>query len=129
MRNIAREAAFKIVFAGLFDTAPDDRFRAALYKKEELDEEDRVFAERIVKLYDEHREELHARLAAQVTGFAEHRIYPVDKAAMLVALTEMTYCEDVPKVVAVSEATAIARKYSTETSAGFVNGVLGGFLK
>ena len=47
---------------------------------------------------------------------------------MLVALAEILYCQDVPPVVSVSEAAALARKYSTENSAGFVNGVLGGFI-
>ena len=47
---------------------------------------------------------------------------------MLVALAEIRYLDDVPPVVSVSEATAIARKYSTEKSADFVNGVLGGFI-
>ena len=47
---------------------------------------------------------------------------------MLVALAEIKYCDDVPPVVSVSEATAIAKKYSAENSAAFVNGVLGGII-
>ena len=48
--------------------------------------------------------------------------------ALLLALAEIRYLDDVPPVVSVSEATALARKYSTERSADFVNGVLGGII-
>ncbi|MDE5547411.1 MAG: transcription antitermination protein NusB, partial [Clostridia bacterium] len=67
-------------------------------------------------------------IAEQVTHFAEYRIYPADKALMLIALTEIKYFDDIPNVVSVNEATALARTYSTENSADFVNGVLGGFI-
>ena len=60
--------------------------------------------------------------------FAEYRIYAVDKALLLVSLAEIKYFDDIPPVVSVSEATALAKKYSTEKSTDFVNGVLGGFI-
>ena len=127
MRSDAREAAFKIVYAGLFHDV-DDRFKAAIYKKGNLSEEERAFAARLVSLAEEHREEFTAVLAEKSERFAEYRIYPVDKAIMFVALAEIKYCDDVPLKVSVSEAAALARKYSTENSSGFVNGVLGGVI-
>ena len=63
-----------------------------------------------------------------MTRYADYRIYPADRAVLLLALTEISYLDDVPPVVSVSEATALARKYSTERSADFVNGVLGGVI-
>ena len=79
-------------------------------------------------LVEEHREELSAILSEKVTRYAEYRIFTVDRAILLTALAEILYCDDVPNVVSVSEAAAIARKYSTENSASFVNGVLGGVI-
>ena len=76
----------------------------------------------------QHKEELSTQLSSAVTRFADYRIYPADRAALLLALAEINYIEDVPPVVSVSEATALARKYSTERSADFVNGVLGGVI-
>ena len=67
-------------------------------------------------------------IAEKVQGFAQERIYPVDKALMLVALAEINYFDEIPPVVSVSEAATLARKYSTEKSADFVNGVLGGII-
>ncbi len=128
MRSQAREAAFKIVFASLFGTETGERFRRSVYKKEGLEEEDIAFSERLFGLYSTHSEELSALLLEKVEHFAEHRIYYADKAILLLALAEILYAEDVPPVVSVSEAAALATKYSTENSAGFVNGVLAGVI-
>ena len=128
MRSDAREAAFKIIFADLFGGDGEKNFRAALYKQAHLSEEECAFAERIVDAFFRHKEELSAEIASSVTRFADYRIYPADRASLLLALAEIRYLDDVPPVVSVSEATALARKYSTERSADFVNGVLGGII-
>lgn len=128
MRSQAREAAFKIVFAKEFGGDCDGRFEAGVYRKDGLDEEDRAFAHKLVGLVDEHREELLAVLDEKVERFAQYRIYTADRAILLLALAEIRYVEDVPPVVSVSEAAGLARKYSTENSAGFVNGVLAGVI-
>ena len=47
---------------------------------------------------------------------------------MLVALAEIKYFDDIPPVVSVSEATNLARKYSSVNSTDFVNGLLGGII-
>lgn len=128
MRSDAREAAFKIVFAGLFGGDCDSRFKAGIFKKAKLNEEETAFAARLVELSEEHREELLAVLNEKVTRFADYRIYAADKAILLIALAEILYVDEVPAIVSVSEAAALAGKYSTENSANFVNGVLAGVI-
>lgn len=129
MRSNAREAAFKIVFSELFQDGADKAFKSRVYKSENLNEEDIAFAERLVSLVEEHREELSGLLTEKIERFAESRIYKADRAAMLLGLAEMRYCDDVPALVSVTEAATLARKYSTENSANFVSGVLGGFIQ
>ena len=128
MRSDAREAAFKIVFAHSFGGECDAKFRSGVYKKAKLSEEETRFAEKLVTLVFEHREELHSQLADRVTRFAEYRIYAADRAILLIALAEINYLDEIPVVVSASEAAALARKYSTENSASFVNGVLAGVI-
>ena len=43
---------------------------------------------------------------------------------MQMALAEMLYFEDIPVKVSVNEAIDIAKKYSTEKSSQFINGIL-----
>lgn len=128
MRSDAREAAFQIIFAQLFHEDCSDRFKTAIYNKENLNEEERAFAMRLISLVEEHRGELQSALNERITRFAEYRVYLADKAALLIALAEINYCDDIPPVVSVNEAVGLARKYSTENSANFVNGVLAGVI-
>ncbi len=127
MRSSAREAAFKIVFAEQFN-GNDEAFRRSVYRHDRLTEEDISFAEALVGCVSEHRDELNGRIAEKTTQYPDHRIYPADRAVMLIALAEISYFDDIPPVVSVNEATNLARKYSSETSTDFVNGVLGGII-
>ena len=128
MRSEAREAAFKAVFSELLGGSLEKTARSRLYAKANLNEDDKAFSERLLSAIGEHKEELLAELNAAVIRFADYRIYTADKAIMLVALAEIRYFDDIPPVVSVSEAAALARRYSTEKSADFVNGVLGGII-
>ncbi len=128
MRSNAREAAFKIIFSELFQDNAGTGFKSRIYKSEKLGEEDTAFAERLVSLVEEHREELSRMLNGKIERFAENRVYKADRALMLLGLAEIRYCDDIPPLVSVSEAATLARKYSTENSADFVSGVLGGFI-
>lgn len=128
MRKNAREAVFKITFATLFHDDCTAAFRSATYRQEKLNEEDREYAEKLFAVISARREELSACISERVERFADYRIYAVDKAIMLVALAEIKYFDDIPPVVSVSEAATLAKKYSTENSADFVNGVLGGVI-
>ena len=129
MRRRAREAAFKIIFSQQFQPIAQEDFKAGVYAGDELNEEDAAYADRLVSLVEEHRDELLGAITEKIERYTENRIYKVDKAIMLMGLAEMKYCDDVPPLVSVTEAAAIARKFSTENSANFVSGVLGGFIQ
>lgn len=127
MRSDAREAAFKVVFANLFHEN-DAKFNETIFHHDKLSEEDASFAAALADCVKEHKEELCGLIAEKTTKYPDHRIFAADRAIMLVALAEIRYFDDIPPVVSVSEATNLARKYSTETSTDFVNGVLGGII-
>jgi len=52
------------------------------------------------------------------------RISSVDRNILRIAIYEMLERPDIPSVVSINEAIEIAKKYSTEESGRFVNGVL-----
>lgn len=88
-----------------------------------------LFAADLVAAVEEHRDELLAKIVSASHHYLENRINPTDKSILLIAMAEICYFDDIPPVVSVSEAAGLARKYSTETSADFVNGVLAGVIK
>ena len=129
MRNAAREAALNIIFAQQFNSDCMDALKKKVYKQFDLkDREDLLFAADLVAAVEEHKEELIAGIEASCHHYRADRINPTDKSILLIAMAEIKYFDDIPPVVSVSEATGLARKYSTETSADFVNGVLSGVI-
>jgi N utilization substance protein B len=48
----------------------------------------------------------------------------VDRNILRLAIYEMLYCQDVPPVVAINEAIEIAKKFGSDESGRFVNGIL-----
>ncbi|MBE5751414.1 MAG: transcription antitermination factor NusB [Clostridiales bacterium] len=129
MRNDAREAALNIIFAEQFNTDCLDALKAKIYKQFKLDrEEDLLFAKDLVAAVEENRAELIQGIEDACHHYKENRINPTDKSILLIALAEIRYFDEIPPVVSVSEATGLAKKYSTEKSADFVNGVLSGII-
>jgi len=68
------------------------------------------------------------RIDAVIANASEHwrfgRLSQVDRNVLRVATYELLYRHDVPASVAIDEAIEIARRYGTDESAAFVNGVL-----
>ena len=57
------------------------------------------------------------------------RLSPVDKSILRLAAYQLKCCGDIPPKVVMNEAIELAKKYSTDKSPGFVNGVLDAVLK
>ena len=130
MRNNAREAALNIIFARQFNSDCMDALKKKIYKQFGLldNEEDLLFAADLVATVEEHYDELITGIEDACHHYRADRINPTDKSILLIAMAEIKYFDDIPPVVSVSEATGLAKKYSSETSADFVNGVLSGVI-
>ncbi len=128
MRNSAREAALNIIFAQQFNDECDASFRKKIYKQFELTNEDIEFSADLVDCVFEHWNELIEGIENACHHYRENRINPMDKTVLLIAMAEIKYFDEIPAVVSVSEAVGLAKKYSTDTSADFVNGVLAGVI-
>lgn len=59
----------------------------------------------------------------------KERMPAVDLAVLRVAAAEIMYDDSIPPEVSVNEAVELAKKYGTEKSPGFINGLLGGLVK
>jgi len=57
------------------------------------------------------------------------RLSPVDKSILRLAVYQLKFCTDIPPKVVINEAIELAKKYSTDKSPAFVNGVLDAVLK
>ncbi len=79
---------------------------------------------KIAENYKAHHEEVDNQIKEFAKGWDFDRLIKVDKDIMRIAITELMYIEEVPHKVVVDEAIELAKKYSTEDSSSFINGVL-----
>ncbi len=86
--------------------------------------ETRLFSEPLIRGVLEHREAIDEAIKKHAKNWDFHRIATVDRNIMRLAIYEMLYREDIPPVVSINEAVDIAKKFSTEDSGKFVNGIL-----
>ena len=82
------------------------------------------FAEPLVRGVLEHRDALDTELSQNAANWDLDRMAGVDRNILRLAIYEMLHREDIPPVVSINEAVDLAKKYSTEDSGKFVNGIL-----
>ncbi len=128
MRRDSREAVYKILYADLYCDNDAD-FEAEVMTEAKLSPEDKKFAEDLLSAVKEHKEEIEQIIADHAHGYKFERIFSTDKCALYIAVAELKYFSDIPPVVSIDEAIALVRKYSTEESMNFVNGILAAVKK
>jgi N utilization substance protein B len=76
-----------------------------------------------------HQERIDQLLAEYAQGWALERMPAVDRNILRIGAYELLWADDIPDVVAISEAVHLARDLSTEGSPSFVNGLLARLLE
>jgi transcription antitermination protein NusB len=88
----------------------------------------RGYAEAIVAGVVESREQIDELIRSQATNWRLERMPVVDRTVLRIGVYELLRQIDVPQVVIVDEAIELAKRYGSEQSGAFVNGVLDGLL-
>lgn len=83
-----------------------------------------AYAEEIVRGVRDHDDEIREYLETYARDWSFERMPAVDRVILRIGAWELLYNDDVPDVVAISEATGLARVLSTNDSPKFVNGLL-----
>ncbi len=120
-RTEARELAFKTIYSRFFNNAEEDIFSKA--NAEEL-----KFTSEILKHFANNYNEINELITSHLKGYTLERVNKVDLAIIIEAIIELKYM-DTPKQVIINEAVELGKKYSTEKSAKFINGVLADIAK
>ncbi|MCR6545954.1 transcription antitermination factor NusB [Dehalobacterium formicoaceticum] len=122
-RRLAREKALQMLFQ--MDVGQNSLEMAKLtLLGAEISPQDESF---VLKLVDGTRNCLE-ELDTCINQYAEEwdigRMAKVDKNLLRMALYEMKYLEDIPHSVTINEAIDLAKKFGSEESGKFVNGIL-----
>jgi len=127
-RRASRQAALQVLYAldvgsrGAAATSSDEAFEGVTAHFE-LPEGARAFAKELVAGVAECREAIDRRIAEHATNWRLERMAAVDRNILRIAVYEMQHA-GTPPTVAIDEAVELARRFGSERSSAFVNGVL-----
>lgn len=125
-RRELREQTFCMLFGVEFHDEADRPEHIAMYGENEMvcDEKDRTYISEKCEKIITHLSEIDATINEVAEGWKTTRMGKVDLTLIRLAVYEMRYEEDIPVGVAINEAVELAKKYGTDDSPSFVNGVL-----
>ena len=117
-RRKAREILLKLLFQRDFRPVSLEELLA----EDSLgDQED--YIRRTLQGIIEHQEEIDRVIAEKAIGWRLERLVSVDRNILRLGIYEILYT-DIPAEVAINEAVELSKKYSTEHSHIFINGIL-----
>jgi transcription antitermination protein NusB len=124
-RREGREAAVQFLYQhDLNKTENDADALAEFWKLRESTARTREFATELINGVLANNEAIDERIKKVTANYELHRIAVVDRNILRVAIYEMLYTSEVPPVVCINEAIEIAKRFGTEESGRFVNGIL-----
>lgn len=90
----------------------------------ESHEDVKNYAVTIAEKFQEQHEAIDEQIQKFAKGWDIQRLVKIDKDILRIAIIELLYIKDAPMKVIVDEALELAKKYSTEESSSFINGIL-----
>lgn len=129
-RRISREMALKILFqVDLVHCNIDDASTYTFQTEEimQLNDPDSIieFSLELVRGVLSKINDIDILIKNHASNWSLERMANIDRNILRIAIYEIVYIDNIPKSVSINEAVELAKKYSTESSFGFVNGVLG----
>ena len=126
-RKKSREFAFRLVFEKFFHEPDID-----ISESDEhfvLDDEDKNFVNELFDGINNHYDEIINIIKDNIEGYELDRVFKVDLAILVLAIYELKFSDSTPQKVVLNEAIELSKKYSTDKSFSFVNGVLAKIVK
>lgn len=90
----------------------------------ESQNEVKSYAIQIAQAYQQHHKEIDDMIKKYSTGWDFDRLVKMDKDILRIAISELLYVKEAPMKVVVDEAVELAKKYSTDDSPSFINGII-----
>lgn len=128
-RKQAREGAMKVLFQ--MDSMSDftEESLDLFLENFKYDEMETIYIKEAISVIKDNLEVIDNHIKSNLEGWSIYRLAKVDLAVLRIAIYEMLYRDDIPLEVSINEAIETVKKYSTDESFKFINGVLGGFVR
>lgn len=127
-RRTARERALQALYQlEMADVAADDALAAAWAAStdaDKVDPETQRFAKELVGGVRAHLAEIDGLIREYTHHWRIDRMARIDRNVLRIGIFELKYRPDIPRSVSIDEAVELGKRYGTEDSSSFVNGLL-----
>ena len=123
-RTKAREVALQALYQ--LEVRKEERYPELelFFYQQELVPEVLDFAKSLVDGCRSQKNKIDKKVASISENWGLHRMTIIDRCILRLSVYELLYREDIPPKVSINEAIDLAKKFSTEKSSQFVNGIL-----
>ena len=128
-RRKARELALQMLFQHDMSGNEPDMILTTFDDLQKSKPNTREFATKIFRGTVSHLTEIDDMIQAQAENWRLSRMAVVDRNIIRMSVYEFLHENDTPKLVIIDEAIEIAKKFGTQKSSQFINGILDGILK
>ena len=123
-RRFARELVLQGLYAAEMAETSPDKILEDLMSRHTVDTESREFMARLFNASLNQKEWIRSEIKERLENWDITRVAIIDLLVLQMMIAEMVFLEDIPPKVSMTEGVEIARKYSTDESSSFVNGIL-----
>lgn len=128
-RKLAREETMKLLFQMEMNNDYSDDIVELYIDENEFTHDEEEYIRDAVETIKINLSDIDESIQKYIKGWKIHRLAKVDLSVLRIAVYELTYRKDIPMEVTINEAIEICKKYSTDESSKFINGVLGSFVR
>jgi len=130
-RRDGREAAVQFLYGheaqGGIDTS--EKSLEAFWSLRDAKPIVREFAEELIRGVVSHADEIDSMIRTHLENYSLARLEAVDRNILRLGTYEVLFANHIPPQAAINEAIEIAKRFGSEESAGFINGILDRILK
>lgn len=128
-RKLARESAMKLLFQMDVNNDFSSESIDLFFDNNDFTSDEKEYIIHTVNQIHEHIETIDSNIEKFALGWKINRIPKVDLSILRIAIYEILFREDIPVEVSINEAIDISKKYSTNESSKFINGLLGTIVR
>jgi transcription antitermination protein NusB len=123
-RREGREHAVQALYALELNPATPRVALGLFWENHRCQSASREFAQELISGFLEGKESIDARISANSSNWSLSRMGKIDLCIIRLAVYELIFRPEIPKSVTINEAIEIAKKFGSEESPAFVNGIL-----
>lgn len=124
MRALARDYIFKKIYVDLFDDNQVGEIVDSVQYDSITLQNDKDYINCVFDLYVKNKESVEKKINDLLIDYIPERVFKIDRAILSLAIVELLYYKKTPQAVVINEAVELAKKYGTDKSYSFVNGLL-----